>query len=79
TTHIRNGATILCEVSQLANDWYTIYKIGHNLRQNGFPIVSAKTPSRRDTEKLFNSLISPRAAYLSHPRRSPLELQTEPE
>ncbi|CAG8671805.1 12165_t:CDS:10, partial [Racocetra persica] len=42
-------------------------------------IVSAKTPSRRDTGKLFNSLISPRAAYLSHSRRSPLELQTEPE
>ncbi|CAG8554698.1 14738_t:CDS:10 [Cetraspora pellucida] len=45
-------------------------------------IVSAKTPSRRDTEKFLNSLITPRAAYLPQSRRSPLELglwRTEPE
>ncbi|CAG8558234.1 14293_t:CDS:10 [Cetraspora pellucida] len=45
-------------------------------------IVSAKTPSRRDTEKFLNSLITPRAAYLPQSHRSPLELglwQTEPE
>ncbi|KAF0392430.1 ABC transporter [Gigaspora margarita] len=44
-----------------------------------FQIVSAKSPSRRDSERFLNSLISPRAAYSRH---SPLEfglLQTEPE